>query len=210
MTEEDNAALASRTRLVVIAIWAVIVLEIGVLFGQYAEYSGAVDLDTGEDGLTMAVALIYLAYLVAMIGCVVLVCLWIHRAHSNLHQAGLDGLEFTPGWAVGWYFIPFANLVKPYGAMRELWHASHGESGAFDAPAPSMINYWWAAWIIGNILSNIGTQISLRDPASYSTALLFGMFGSIVSTAAAVLLLQLVQRISAAQRDGRAAANVFA
>jgi hypothetical protein len=210
MTEENNAALQSRTRLVVIAIWAVIALEILTIFGQLAEFAGVVDLATGEDGLTMLIALIYMAYLVAMLICIVLVCLWIHRAHSNLRDAGIDGLEYTPGWAVGWYFVPFANLVKPYGAMRELWHASHGAAADFIAPAPSVINYWWAAWIIGNILSNISTQITLRSPESVSAAALIGAFGSVLSLIAALFLLQLVQRISAAQRDGQAAAGVFA
>jgi hypothetical protein len=210
MTEENNAALQSRTRLVVIAIWAVIALEIVTVFGQMAEFAGVVDLATGEDGLTMLVALSYMAYLVAMLICIVLVCMWIHRAHANLHQSGIDGLEFTPGWAVGWYFVPFANLVKPYGAMRELWHASHGRTGDLAAPAPSLINYWWAAWLAGNIISNISTQMVLRDPSLVSPAALMGAIGSILSLGAAVMLLQLIQRISAAQRNGQAAAGVFA
>ena len=210
MDSENAAAVQSRTRLVVIAIWAVIVLEIVTVFGQLAEFSGTVDLATGEDPLTLFVALSYMAYLVAMLICIVLVCMWIHRAHSNLHQAGIEGLEFTPGWAVGWYFIPFANLVKPYGAMRELWHASHGQTGDLAAPAPSLINYWWAAWIAGNIISNISMQMVMRDPSLVSGGAFIGAIGSILGLIAAVMLLQLVQRISAAQRDGQAAASVFA
>jgi hypothetical protein len=208
--DENAAKLQSRTRLVVLAIWAVIALEIVTVFGQLAEFAGMVDLATGEDGLTLLIALSYMAYAVAMIVCIVLVCMWIHRAHSNLHEAGIDGLEFTPGWAVGWYFIPFANLVKPYGAMRELWNASHGETRNFDAPAPSLINWWWAAWIIGNIVSNISAQLALRDPSFISTGALIGAVGSLLSLAAALMLLQIVQGIGAAQRDGKAAASVFA
>ena len=86
MDSENAAAVQSRTRLVVIAIWAVIVLEIVTVFGQLAEFSGTVDLATGEDPLTLFVALSYMAYLVAMLICIVLVCMWIHRAHSNLHR----------------------------------------------------------------------------------------------------------------------------
>jgi hypothetical protein len=210
MTEDNNAALRSRTRLVVIAILAVIILETLVVFGQLAEFAGVVDIATGVDSLTLLVSLIYMAYLVAMLICIVLVCMWIHRAHANLHEGGIEGLEFTPGWAVGWYFIPFANLVKPYGAMRELWHASHGATGDFAAPAPSLINYWWATWIAGNILSNISTQMILRDPSLVSPSALIGAIGSALSVAAGVMLLQLVRRISAMQFDGRAAAGVFA
>ncbi|HYD25143.1 MAG TPA: DUF4328 domain-containing protein [Croceibacterium sp.] len=210
MTEDNAAKLAARTRMVVIALWSVIALELATILGQLAEAAGMVDLDEGMDGLTMIVAFSYMAYAVAMLICVLLVCLWLHRAHANLHEAGVGGLEYTPGWAVGWYFIPFANLVKPHGAMRELWHASHGETGDFRAPAPSLINYWWAAWIAGNIVSNVSAQMAVRDPSLVAAASLIGAVGSALSVAAALLLLQLVQRISAAQRDGRAAANVFA
>src|SRR5690349_10381798 len=98
MTEDNVAALASRTRLVVIAIWSVIALELVTIFGQFAEFSGMVDLANGVDSLTVFVAFSYMAYSVAMLVCVVLVCMWLYRAHANLHEAGVDGLEYTPGW----------------------------------------------------------------------------------------------------------------
>jgi Domain of unknown function (DUF4328) len=38
---------------------------------------------------------------------------WIFRASKNLHVLSSEPMAFTPGWAVGWFFIPFANLYKP-------------------------------------------------------------------------------------------------
>jgi uncharacterized membrane protein YdcZ (DUF606 family) len=49
---------------------------------------------------------------------------WQHRAHSELRDRVNPALEFTPGKAVGVWFIPFANLVLPYRAVRELWRGS--------------------------------------------------------------------------------------
>ncbi|HSG66518.1 MAG TPA: DUF4328 domain-containing protein, partial [Gammaproteobacteria bacterium] len=49
----------------------------------------------------------------------ILMLMWIHRANYNARQLGAAGLRFTPGWAVGWYFIPILNLWKPYQAMKE-------------------------------------------------------------------------------------------
>ena len=57
---------------------------------------------------------------------VVLWCVWQHRAQQKAIVLAGGGLRFTPGWAVGWWFIPFANLVKPFQTVRELWEASHG------------------------------------------------------------------------------------
>ena len=51
-------------------------------------------------------------------------CVWQHRAHANLWAFARSGLRFTPGWAVGWWFVPIASLWKPFEAVRELWKAS--------------------------------------------------------------------------------------
>ncbi len=40
---------------------------------------------------------------------------WLHRSVANARSLGVQ-TEATPGWSVGWWFIPFANLVKPYRA----------------------------------------------------------------------------------------------
>ena len=55
---------------------------------------------------------------------IVLFCIWIYRANYNARQLGATDMQFSPGWAVGWNFIPIANLWKPYQAMREIWQAS--------------------------------------------------------------------------------------
>ncbi len=52
---------------------------------------------------------------------------WQHRSQANLHAVPVRELEYTPGWAVGWWLIPFANLVKPFQTVRELWKASGGD-----------------------------------------------------------------------------------
>jgi uncharacterized BrkB/YihY/UPF0761 family membrane protein len=36
--------------------------------------------------------------------------IWLHRAVANARSLGVP-TECTPGWAVGWWFVPFANLV---------------------------------------------------------------------------------------------------
>jgi hypothetical protein len=56
---------------------------------------------------------------------------------------------------VGWFFVPFANLFKPYVAVREVWERSKGA-------VPGLFGLWWAAWVLSGVLA----QISLRmtDP----------------------------------------------
>ena len=49
---------------------------------------------------------------------------WIYAAHANLPALRGTNLEFSDGWAVGWFFVPIANLVKPYQVVREIWRSS--------------------------------------------------------------------------------------
>jgi len=79
------------------------------------------------------------------------VAMWIYRAHANLDAADLPGLEYTPGWSVGWFFIPFASLWKPFSAMRELWNASHGAVGDYSETAPALLWVWWLCWVFRGI-----------------------------------------------------------
>lgn len=91
--------------------------------------------------LTGAIGFALIFFAVAMVASIVVVAMWIYRAHANLRAASIDGLEFSPGWAVGCYFIPIVNLFKPFQDMRELWNATHGQSDGL--PADSRLTTWW-------------------------------------------------------------------
>src|ERR1700754_3506800 len=54
---------------------------------------------------------------------IIVFAVWIHRANRNARALGAVGMRFSPGWAVGWFFVPIANLWKPYQAMKEIWQA---------------------------------------------------------------------------------------
>src|SRR5688572_8646757 len=160
MTYEDGLAkLESRARLATIALWTFVAVATLTAAGELLEAFGVINVEAGLGPLVVVVSLAYLAFTVAILVSIVLVAMWIHRGHANLREAGIDGLEFTPGWAVGWYFIPFANLVMPFKAMRELWSASRGAHDPFGGQAPPEVKAWWAAWIVGNILSSVGSRI---------------------------------------------------
>ena len=46
--------------------------------------------------------------------------IWQHQATANLWARRYPNLRTTPGWAVGWWFIPFANFGMPLVAMLEV------------------------------------------------------------------------------------------
>ena len=58
-----------------------------------------------------------LVYLCASI----LFLVWVYRVNVNVRVMGAVGLRISPGWSVGFFFIPIFNLWKPYQAMNEVW-----------------------------------------------------------------------------------------
>ena len=69
--------------------------------------------------------------------------IWIVRAHKNLRAFGITDTTYTPGWALGWFFVPFLNLVRPFQAMKELWQASHAGAEWSKSSSTKLVNSWW-------------------------------------------------------------------
>jgi hypothetical protein len=115
------------------------------------ESRGAIDVDTIESAeLLHATAGAVELLLVLATG--VLFIVWLYRAHSNLRAFGAAGLRFTPGWAIGGWFVPFLNLVRPMQVVNEIWSASGSEWTAGTAEwkrhaAPTWLQLWWVSWL---------------------------------------------------------------
>lgn len=200
--------LRHRERIGVFAMYAVMAISALTVVFEVMEIAGIVDLVQEPD---TPMALVYIAVLlinfVIYICAVIAVAMWIHRGHRNLHEAGIPDLKFSPGWAVGWYFVPIAFLFMPFQAMRELWTVSHNRSDSFSASAPGNLGMWWAFWIIGNILGNVSFRTS--DMGDGSVGLITGLGSSVCTIVAAWLLMKIMQEITAAQTDGIGVAQIF-
>lgn len=127
---------------------------------------------------------------------------WQHRGQANLHAVGLREITFSPGWAVGWWLIPFANLVKPFQTVRELWKASGGDERWWQIRTWPVIGWWWALWITAAVLNRAAAYAFTPDVPSLgrliSGSRLF-FAGEIVSIVAAVLAIAVVRAVNARQ-----------
>jgi hypothetical protein len=83
---------------------------------------------------------------------------WIYCANSNARKLGASGMAFTPGWSVGWFFVPFANFVKPYQVMREIWQTSSNPGAWKGEPVPFKIAAWWGIWCVVFAASSFGSD----------------------------------------------------
>jgi hypothetical protein len=128
--------------------------------------------------------------------------MWQHRSHANLHAAGVPRLEFTPGWAVGWWFVPIANLWKPFQAMRELHEASTGDPD-WRPRAPGLLGWWWAGYLTFNILDGIAGVLFADESGSLEPLLIgdrFSIAGDAVSIATALLAIRILRAVVERQR----------
>lgn len=130
--------------------------------------------------------------------CFVVVGRWIYRASANAHTFS-DEMTISPGWAVGWYFVPFMNLVRPYQAMREIWLASHFRGNWHGEPAPGMLGWWWGLWIVTSILGNLSFRLSMTDVAAADTVFVVDLAGAFLHVPLCLILIRIMRAIACAQ-----------
>ncbi|MEO8530676.1 MAG: DUF4328 domain-containing protein, partial [Deltaproteobacteria bacterium] len=155
----------------------------------------------------LAVPLGYVATVIAILAYIAS-SFWIYRSAANARHIRPAPDRITPGWAVGWFFVPFANLVKPFQAMRQTWNTSHSKSGSIDQPCGPLVSWWWTAWILASITSNISLRLtfSANELFEYRTAAILSLISSPLAVASAILFITLIRNITAAQANLRGSA----
>ena len=143
---------------------AIVITAIAILAGfyQYHSYKNLpANVDSNEttlpaDGISAIVGLIQSGFGLFSI---IIFFVWIYRTNKNLGILSGEQMVFTPGWSVGWFFVPIACLFKPYQVMKEIWNVSHkNQSTTF-----SLIGWWWFLWITSEILARIALKLAVKS-----------------------------------------------
>ena len=87
--------------------------------------------------------------LVVMIAALV----WIYRATANLFYLRVADLSVSPGWSVGWFFIPIASLWMPIKAMKQVFAATMYGHDWRKYSSNGRIVWWWITFWIANLIS---------------------------------------------------------
>ncbi len=161
-----------------------------------------------NDTRQMAVALIHI---VVYVGLVVSFLLWLHRASKNLPALGnpKSQVEYTPGWAVGWFFVPLANLFMPYKAVKEVWEKSDPFIKSRDdmmftpTSSAALVTGWWIGWVAMNVLGRITSrlQTDTATPDTMRWVTWVDVVGDVVGIIAAVLAVFVVRGIDRRQTE---------
>lgn len=127
---------------------------------------------------------------------------WLYVASRNARALGAADMMVSPGWAVGWYFVPLANLVMPLVTIRELWRASANPRDWQAVPAPAWTILWWLFWLASNIAGMAAFRFEWEGDPDLLEAVGIAQFASdILFVPAALLFAAIVGGIQAMQDE---------
>ena len=131
---------------------------------------------------------------------------WFFVSTKINHLLGIKELNISPGWSVGWYFIPFANLVMPYRSLKETFNASFNSEEWQNNRVPYDFPIWWATFLIGNGLSTTSYRMNSELGETYTYEQLnqisyIEIVADVLLIVNAIFLLRIINIIYLNQKD---------
>ena len=145
--------------------------------------------------------IIGIGYIGVFFLCVLISAIWIYRAAWNARELQAFEGRITPGWAVGWFFVPFMCLWKPFQAIRQTWNSSTDAASDPDRATPGFIRVWWGLWILTNIAGNVSFRLWSRaeEIDDMRAVAIFDIVTAPVSILTTMLFILLIRKVTAAQ-----------
>lgn len=156
----EYTPLRGRARLVAFAI--ALTCAMSFLVDIVVLLAAGVDLES-DTGLALGMVGGWGVLILTMIFAAVAYCVWLYAAARNTRLMGEELLQASPGWCVGSFFVPLANLYLPYRNVREIYEMSDPARVGAGAPAKRpdiwLLQLWWGTWIVANILGNVSMRL---------------------------------------------------
>ncbi len=146
-------------------VWGTSALSLGVSLLSF----GLAEDDASAAPRVLALGCFGLLSLVVFIVAVVMFSRWFHLLVRHAKARGTP-LDVTPAGAVGSFFIPFVNLVRPYATAKQIASTDAGVKA---------VGSWQALWLVANIITNVGSRMEGKA----------GMAGDVVGIIGSLLFL---------------------
>jgi len=181
------------TTFVVTMLWIGLGMDVVLILSDFGQFSllsrpdytdaEAIANDSRQQLVGIGVMAVYVITAIPFL-------MWIYRANVNVRGFGAN-IPTSPGWSVGWYFIPVANWFKPFQAMKEIWLASIDPHRWSTQSGSPILGWWWAMWISSNFLG----QIVWRFPGETIEDLQAGTVVSMVAGFLDIILILLAIKL---------------
>lgn len=164
---------------------------------------GSADLTALEQSDSV-VALTAICFLIVLVVAFAINGRFLYLASRNAAAIHFDPEAIRPGWAVGWYFVPFANLWMPFTAMKQTW----ARLIPSDTGTPNLLSLWWICWVGMNFYDGFMTNQSepnnLPDYITYNQGFIVSGFLWLIPC---YLFAKIIRRLATAEHNP---AEVFA
>jgi hypothetical protein len=172
--------LAGRAAAITAMFGILFVIDLA-LIGAALLNHGVIDrLESGSvperelDANAMRLSWLALASIAVSIACVVLFIRWLHLAYRNVDAISPPYRRFDTGWAIGSWFVPILNLVRPIQIVTDVWHSGLPERHR----PPAWLAVWWLGlwglWIYNRFLDGDPTGISIAEMREGTNELIIG------------------------------------
>jgi hypothetical protein len=155
-------------------------------------------LGSESAGFVLSFALSALVYAASLPIYLVLFFMWIHRTNRNAHLLA-PSFDMSPAWAVGWFFVPVACLVKPFEGVEKTWNISSGSTRWRSLDTPILLRVWWGLFLATNFValaSSLASSDNTAGGQSLGAALTIATMAVTVGSSITSIMLvrQLTQR----------------
>jgi hypothetical protein len=127
---------------------------------------------------------------------------FLFRASKNTELWQTERARWTPGWTIGAWFIPAANVVIPLLVILEVWKRSPEDRVSARRPHGAIVIVCWIALVLG--LLAVSTGMGADDSYTISdsrTLTIIGIVGATVLVVSLLMQIVIVKRLSDRQRN---------
>ncbi|MFF2405264.1 DUF4328 domain-containing protein [Streptomyces sp. NPDC058092] len=138
--------------------------------------------------------------------------IWFRRVRMNAEVFDPSVQPMSPGWAVGAWFVPVANLVLPRRIAGGIWTASAqtNPDGSWRTVPATTMNLWWGTWVCSLAFSWVTSRqyAGAEETQEIIDAVGLVMASDALDIVAAGLAIHFVRKLTRMQGE-RAALGVY-
>ena len=131
---------------------------------------------------------------------------WFHRSYRNVTALNPEAARYRTGWAIGGWFVPLLNLIRPKQIADDMWR---GTTSLPEKVNP-LLHWWWglflAQWLLGGVIANLSSSAETLEELTTSSSFLIA--ADVSSLAAGILAILVVVELSRRIRGSAAQTGV--
>jgi len=206
----DNTARAKQA---ISLFWIMLGITIVNMFSLGWQYyllidvqanPGSIDMETLQESDTLRTVITAVNFIMLVLSMIFFI-MWFRRAYYNLHNLPWHNARHSEGWAAGSWFIPILSLFWPYQIMEDIWKGTQNAiKERFGEPqSTAIIAWWWAFYLVNNFFGYISAFATkgAADVEELLTATKVEFIGEIISIAAIIITIKVIQRTSSFEKE---------